>query len=274
MNIIKTEYLFGAYIEGINLNEPLTSKEVIEIKNALSQNEVIFFRNQKILHDDHKRLAKYFGQLQTHPAYPTVPGFPEITILENDKENPSKIEKWHTDMTFKKKPPLGSILVGKIIPETGGDTLFASLASAYEDLPENFKERIESLSAEHSFEYGFKESLEELGGRERLAEALNENPPVDHPVVRTHPITARRLLYINKLFTSKINGISQKDSKELLSFLCDHIEKDKYVCRFKWEEDSIAFWDNRSVLHKPDNDYWPQLRRMERITIDDPEKPY
>ena len=231
-------------------------------------------RNQKISHEDHKRLAKYFGHLQTHPAYPTVSGFPEITILQNDRENPSKIEEWHTDMTFKKKPPLGSILIGKIIPKTGGDTLFASLAAAYEDLSESIKERIQDLTAEHSFEYGFKESLEEEGGRERLVEALNENPPIDHPVVRTHPITARKLLYVHKLFTSKINGMSKEDSNELLSFLCQHIQKDKYVCRFKWEEDSIAFWDNRSVLHKPDNDYWPQLRRMERITIDDPKRPY
>jgi len=274
MKIVKTKYSFGASIEGVDLKEPLTDKEVEEIKTNLAKNEVVFFRNQKISHEDHKRLAKYFGHLQTHPAYPTVSGFPEITILENDRENPSKIEEWHTDMTFKKKPPLGSILIGKIIPKTGGDTLFASLAAAYEDLSEAIKERIQDLTAEHSFEYGFKESLEEEGGRERLIEALNENPPIDHPVVRTHPITARKLLYVNKLFTSKINGMSKEDSNELLSFLCQHIQKDKYVCRFKWEEDSIAFWDNRSVLHKPDNDYWPQLRRMERITIDDPKRPY
>ena len=274
MKIVKTKYSFGASIEGIDLKEPLTDKEVEEIKTNLAKNEVVFFRNQKISHEDHKRLAKYFGHLQTHPAYPTVSGFPEITILENDRENPSKIEEWHTDMTFKKKPPLGSILIGKIIPKTGGDTLFASLAAAYEDLSEAIKERIQDLTAEHSFEYGFKESLEEEGGRERLAEALNENPPINHPVVRTHPITARKLLYVNKLFTSKINGMPEEDSNELLSFLCQHIQKDKYVCRFKWEEDSIAFWDNRSVLHKPDNDYWPQLRRMERITIDDPKRPY
>ena len=274
MKIVKTKYSFGASIEGVDLKEPLTDKEVEEIKTNLAKNEVVFFRNQKISHEDHKRLAKYFGHLQTHPAYPTVPGFLEITILENDRENPSKIEEWHTDMTFKKKPPLGSILIGKIIPKTGGDTLFASLAAAYEDLSEDIKERIQDLTAEHSFEYGFKESLEEEGGRERLIEALNENPPIDHPVVRTHPITARKLLYVNKLFTSKINGMPQEDSNELLSFLCQHIQKDKYVCRFKWEEDSIAFWDNRSVLHKPDNDYWPQLRRMERITIDDPKRPY
>ena len=108
----------------------------------------------------------------------------------------------------------------------------------------------------------------------RLSEALKENPPVSHPVVRTHPVTGRKLLYVNRLFTSKINELSQTKSEELLSFLFDHIHKDKYIFRFKWEKNSIAFWDNRSVLHKPDNDYWPQLRRMERITINDPIRPY
>jgi taurine dioxygenase len=216
----------------------------------------------------------YFGQLQTHPAYPTIKDYPEITILENDRENPSKIEEWHTDMTFRKTPPLGSILIGKIIPKDGGDTLFSSLAYAYEDLSTEMKINIKDLTAEHSFEFGFQESLAEEGGRKRLEDALLENPAVNHPVVRTHPLTKRKLLFVNKLFTSKINELPQEESKELLEYLCSHIQKDKYICRFEWEKDSIAFWDNRSVLHKPDNNYWPQLRRMERITIDDTERPY
>jgi taurine dioxygenase len=140
------------------------------------------------------------------PAYPTVEGFPEITILENDKENPSKIEEWHTDMTFKKNPPLGSILIGKIIPETGGDTMFSSLSKAYDDLSQEWKEKLEEMNAIHSFEFGFKESLEEKGGRERLADALLENPPVTHPVIKQHPVTGKKIIYVNKLFTSHIDG--------------------------------------------------------------------
>ena len=215
---------------------------------------------------DHKRVASLFGDLQTHPAYPTVEGFPEITILENDKENPSKIEEWHSDMTFKKNPPLGSILIGKIIPEIGGDTLFSSLSKAYDDLSDQWKNKLTNLDAIHSFEFGFKESLEEKGGRERLSSALKENPPVSHPVIKTHPLTARKIIYINRLFTSHIEG--DDSSNSIMNFLLDHIHKEKYQCRFSWEKNSIAFWDNRSVLHKPVNDYWPQLRRMERITIE------
>ena len=271
--IIKEDSALGATIIDIDLKQPLDEELTGFIANALAENEVIFFRNQDITPEQHRAFALNFGQLQSHPVYPTIEGFPEITILENDEKNPSKIEKWHTDMTFKKIPPLGSILLGKVIPEKGGDTLFASLSAAYSDLPADLKQSLEEMTAVHSFEYGFKESLAEPYGREKLAQALIDNPPVEHPVVCTHPVTGKKLIYVNSLFTLKINSLSDSESSELLEFLCDHIKKEKYQCRFSWEINSIAFWDNRSVIHKPDNDYWPQLRRMERITIDNTAPP-
>jgi len=271
--IIKEDSALGATITDIDLKQPLDEKLTVFIAKALAENEVIFFRNQDITPEQHRAFALNFGQLQSHPVYPTIKGFPEITILENDEKNPSKIEKWHTDMTFKKIPPLGSILLGKVIPEKGGDTLFASLSAAYSDLPLDLKQSLEAMTAVHSFEYGFKESLSEPFGREKLAQALIDNPPVEHPVVCTHPVTGKKLIYVNSLFTLKIKSLNDSESSELLEFLCDHIKKDKYQCRFSWEINSIAFWDNRSVIHKPDNDYWPQLRRMERITIDNTAPP-
>ena len=271
--IIKEDSALGATIIDIDLKQPLDEELTGFIANALAENEVIFFRNQDITPEQHRAFALNFGQLQSHPVYPTIEGFPEITILENDEKNPSKIEKWHTDMTFKKIPPLGSILLGKVIPEKGGDTLFASLSAAYSDLPVDLKQSLEEMTAVHSFEYGFKESLAEPYGREKLAQALIDNPPVEHPVVCTHPVTGKKLIYVNSLFTLKINSLSDSESSKLLEFLCDHIKKEKYQCRFSWEINSIAFWDNRSVIHKPDNDYWPQLRRMERITIDNTASP-
>ena len=271
--IIKEDSALGATIADIDLKQPLDEKLTTFIAKALAENEVIFFRDQDITPEQHRAFALNFGQLQSHPVYPTIKGFPEITILENDEKNPSKIEKWHTDMTFKKIPPLGSILLGKVIPEKGGDTLFASLSAAYTDLPLDLKQSLEEMTAVHSFEYGFKESLAEPYGREKLAQALIDNPPVEHPVVCKHPVTGKKLIYVNSLFTLKINSLSDSESSELLKFLCDHIKKEKYQCRFSWEINSIAFWDNRSVIHKPDNDYWPQLRRMERITIDNTASP-
>jgi taurine dioxygenase len=274
LKVIKEDAPLGATILGVNLKQNLNSETISFIKDALAIHQVVFFRDQEISSLDHRNLALNFGILQTHPAYPTITNFPEITILENDRENPSKIEEWHTDMTFKENPPLGSILIGKIIPKKGGDTLFASLAAAFDDLTDDLKERLQDLTAEHSFEYGFKESLSEPGGRKRLSDALKANPPVIHPVIKTHPITKRKLIYVNRLFTSRIIDLKEDESQILLKYLFDHIQKEKYICRFKWEKDSIAFWDNRSVLHKPDNNYWPQLRRMERITIDDPDRHY
>ena len=180
--IIKEDSALGATIIDIDLKQPLDEELTGFIANALAENEVIFFRNQDITPEQHRAFALNFGQLQSHPVYPTIKGFPEITILENDEKNPSKIEKWHTDMTFKKIPPLGSILLGKVIPEKGGDTLFASLSAAYSDLPLDLKKSLEAMTAVHSFEYGFKESLSEPFGREKLAQALIDNPPVEHPV--------------------------------------------------------------------------------------------
>ena len=268
MKVEKSNLALGAEISDFDLSRNLSDDEISNFINVLSENEVVFIRDQNISHESHKRLATYFGSLQTHPAYPTVEGFPEITILENDRENPSKIEEWHTDMTFKANPPLGSILIGRIIPETGGDTLFSSLSAAFSDLDKGMQGQLQNLNAIHSFEHGFKESLAEEGGRERLTEALKENPPISHPMVKIHPVTNKKILYVNRLFTSHIEGMDSTESNELLDFLFDHIQKDKFVCRFNWEPNSIAFWDNRSVLHKPVNDYWPQLRRMERITIE------
>jgi len=272
--IIKEDFALGATIQEIDLREPLDESLTAFISQALAENEVIFFRDQDISPQQHKDFALRFGKLQSHPVYPTIEGFPEITILENDEDNPSKIEKWHTDMTFKQTPPLGSILLGKVIPKKGGDTLFASLSAAFSDLPKEMRESLQAMNAIHSFEHGFKESLSEPYGREKLSQALKDNPPVEHPVIRTHPITGKKLIFVNSLFTLKIKSLSDSKSKELLDFLCEHIKQEKYQCRFSWEVNSIAFWDNRSVIHKPDNNYWPQVRRMERITIDDTQSPY
>ncbi|MDG2061558.1 MAG: TauD/TfdA family dioxygenase [SAR86 cluster bacterium] len=273
VKIIKEPSPLGATIKDIDLSKEIPPEDQTVIKEALARYQVLFFRDQDITPKQHKDFANIFGALQSHPVYPTIEGFPEITILENDKLRPSKIEEWHTDMTFKSIPPLGSILIGKIIPKLGGDTLFASLSAAYNDLPDTLKERLDKLTATHSFAYGFKESLEEAKGKKKLEKAVKNNPPVIHPVIRTHPETGNKLIFVNSLFTEKINGVTTEESNELLEFLCNHIKKEEYVCRFKWKNNSIAFWDNRSVIHKPENDYWPQLRRMERITIDDISSP-
>ncbi|GIV32870.1 MAG: alpha-ketoglutarate-dependent taurine dioxygenase [Chitinophagales bacterium] len=258
----------GAEIQGIDLREPITDEIFTILHDALIEHQVIFFRNQNITPAQHKALAQRFGKLQTHPAYPHVKDYPEISILENTKENPSKIELWHHDMTFKLNPPLGSILLARHVPEAGGDTLFSSMSAAYEALSDKWQHFLSGLTAVHDFAHGFKESLAEPGGRERLKQALIDNPPVEHPVIRTHPVSGKKGIFVNELFTRNIAGMKERESRAILQFLFEHVTTPEFTCRFKWEPDSIAFWDNRITQHKPVNDYFPQYRCMHRIVIE------
>ena len=258
----------GAVIEGLDLRQTLTGEAVAELRRALVEHQVLFFRDQPIEPVHQQSLAEHFGPLQLHPAYASVDGHPAVTILESTPEKPTLIEKWHTDMTFRQHPPMGTMLRSRVIPPRGGDTLFASMIAAYEALSAPMRHMLEGLTAVHSFEHGFRESLAEPGGRERLAQALIDNPPVEHPVVRTHPESGRKLLFVNELFTTHIVGLSRAESEHLLLFIFSHIKEPEFCCRFRWTENAVAFWDNRSTQHKPVNDYFPAHRRMERITID------
>jgi|TARA_B100001146_G_scaffold53598_2_gene46919 taurine dioxygenase len=263
----------GAELHGVNLCQDLSSKTYAEIRRLLVKHQVIFFRDQDISPTQYKALAESFGPVQTHPAYDTVAGYPEITILESTAEKPSKIEVWHSDMTFRKHPPLGSVLRSKICPPEGGDTMWSSMTAAYNGLSKSKQGFLSNLEAEHDFSFGFKESLAEPGGREKLAQAVADNPPVSHPVIRIHPESGKKVIFVNALFTTKIIGLSEKESSTILSFLYQHIIRPEYTCRFHWEPNSIAIWDNRSTQHKPINDYFPSHRLLERIAIDG-DKPY
>lgn len=267
-NVVPLGGAIGAELHGVDLAAGVDQRVYDEIRRLMLQYGVVFFRDQNISPAQHKALAENFGPLQTHPAYATVDGFPEITILESTPEKPTKIEAWHTDMTFRQHPPLGTVLRSKVIPEKGGDTLWSSTVAAFKALSPAMQEFLSGLTAVHDFSWGFKESLAEASGRERLAQAVLDNPPVEHPVVRTHPETGEKVLFVNSLFTTHIVGLARSESEALLSFLYEHIATPEFTCRFKWEVDSIALWDNRSTQHKPINDYFPAHRQLHRITID------
>ncbi|MEH6551553.1 MAG: TauD/TfdA family dioxygenase [Pseudomonadales bacterium] len=257
----------GAEIHNIDLCGDITPAMYLEIRRLFVEYGVIFFRDQDINHARHKELAASFGPLQSHPAYGTVEGFPELSILESTPENPTKIEEWHSDMTFLQHPPLGTVLRSKIIPPKGGDTLWSSMTAAYDGLSDQMQSLLSGLTATHDFAYGFRESLAEPGGRERLAEAINNNPPVEHPVIHIHPESGKKVIFVNRLFTTQIVGMRAKESNALLQFLYQHITTDEYTCRFKWDVNSVAIWDNRSTQHKPINDYFPAHRQLIRTTI-------
>jgi taurine dioxygenase len=256
----------GAFVSGVNLNDKLSQEQLENINQALLEYEVIFFRDQDISSERHQELAHYFGEPHVHPAYNHVDGFPDLCILESTPENPTKIELWHTDMTFHERPPLGSFLRSWKVPEVGGDTMWGSTTAAYNALDDEMKKKLSKLTAVHSFEYGFKESIAEKG-REAFAEAIANNPPVTHPVIRTHPVKGTKNIFVNRLFTTHIEGMDKKESDELLEFLYQHMIKDEFTCRFRWQDNSMAIWDNRCTIHKPVNDYFPNYRQLRRITI-------
>ena len=170
-------------------------------------------------------------------------------------------------MTFRLHPPLGSLLRSKIIPDRGGDTLWASATAAYDALSSSMQQFLDGLIAVHDFRHGFKESLSEGGGPERLAQAIKDNPPVEHPVIQTHPESGKKVIFVNSLFTTHILGMKKNESRAILDFLFEHLVIPEFTCRFSWGPDCIALWDNRSTQHKPINDYFPAHRQLHRITI-------
>src|SRR5210317_1003763 len=250
----------GAEIHGLDLSRELKREDFLRIRKLLNEYEVIFFRDQDISPARQKALALSFGPLQTHPAYDTVEGFPEITILESTSAKPTKIEAWHADMTFREHPPMGTVLKSVITPPRGGDTLWSSMTAAYEGLSFHMQKFLDGLTAVHDFAHGFKESLAEPGGRERLADAVAANPPVRHPVVQVHPETGKKVLFVNALFTSHIEGLPPLESAQVLQFLYAHAALAEHTCRFHWESNSMVMWDNRSTHHKPVNDFYPATR--------------
>ena len=263
----------GAEIQAVNLANGIDTDLAMTLRALLNEHEVLFIRDQAITPADQKALAEIFGPLQTHPAYSTVEDMPEVMILESTRENPSKIEVWHSDMTFRQHPPSVTVLRGITIPEVGGDTVFASMTAAYNALSGGMQRYLEDLVAVHDFSHGFKESLAEPGGRERLSDAVAANPPVRHPVIQTHPETGKKVLFVNALFTTHIEGLPPLESAEVLQFLWRHATLPEFTCRFSWHANSVVLWDNRSTQHKPVNDFFPATRRLHRV-VSEGDMPY
>jgi taurine dioxygenase len=264
--------LLGAEISGVDLTKPLSPAEVAAIRAALLAHKVLFFRDQDVSHEDHARFGRYFGDLEGHPVTATVPGFPEILFIEaadgmkiSDKVFPiaRPANKWHTDVTFREKPSMGGILRMRKMPAYGGDTIFADTAAIYSDLPPDVKAKIDTLDAEHDIirSYGYRVTPEKA---EQLRE---EYPLVVHPVVRRHPETGEKHLFVNHVFTGRILGLPEDEAAKLLAYLLDRVKAPEYQMRFRWSENAIAFWDNRATQHYGVLDYWPHERVVERVTV-------
>ncbi len=254
----------GAEIEGIDLSRPLGNRQVDALHGALATHQVLFFRDQALDYDSAKALGRHFGELHIHPNTPGPEGHPEILPIHADA-NSKRVagEVWHSDVSCDPEPPLGSILYLHTVPPVGGDTLFASQYAAYDALSPRMKTYLEGLTAFHDGGPSYRTANAKNG----IAETGRVYPTATHPVVRTHPVTGRRALYVNRGFTQHINGLPDDEAAALLAFLIAHSTRPEFQVRFRWRANSVAFWDNRAVQHHAIWDYFPQVRSGFRVTV-------
>ena len=259
----------GAEIEGINLNDT-SDENIFIIKNLLFEHKVIFFRNQDITQQQQINLSKCFGVLEEHAYVKGLKNYPEIVrIIKEPHEKNNWGEGWHSDVSYNAKPTMAVVLRSVEIPPIGGDTMFANMEIAYDTLDDNLKKQIENKVAIHSSigaEF-FVDNYESMKGNGNSDIYTNE-----HPIVRTNPDSKRKTLYVNSTYTKKVVGMNKSDSDNLLKKLFLHQERLDLTCRFRWTKNTVAIWDNRSVLHYAIADYFPNrglghIRIMDRIAI-------
>ena len=265
--IRKVTPAIGAEISGIDLGTPLGNSDARTLHDALMAHQVIFFRDQQMNVEQHMAFGRLFGELLVHPAAKAeLEGHPEIRIVHSDEKTTNATgEVWHSDLSCQAEPPLGSILYMHETPATGGDTAFANMYLAYEKLSDPIRKLCDGLTALHTSAHVFATN--------DYARNDKSYPEAVHPLIRTHPVTGRRSLFANRGFTTRIPELNKNESDALLEMLFRHAETPEFQCRFRWDRNSVAFWDNRCALHRATFDYHPAVRHTHRVTIKG-DKPY
>jgi taurine dioxygenase len=271
LDITRLNPTFVAEVHDIDLAAPQSPESIAAIRAALVQHKLLLFRDQVLTPRQQKAFAANFGPLHIHPLLNNDESNdnPEIIVLDYGPERPPERDEFHTDVTFIQTPPLGSVLYGVEIPETGGDTLFADLGAAYAALSEPLKRALHGLTARHDFVRSFRISSYYSEGNDpaRWERARKDNPPVSHPVVRTHPESGEQGLFVNRGFTEAIESLPVLESDALLDLLFRHQEQPQFGYRHRWRSGDVLFWDNRITQHMVIADYFPQRRRMHRATV-------
>jgi taurine dioxygenase len=253
----------GAEISGVDLTVEQPDEVIAELRQALYDYKVVFFRDQPMNPGQHVAFARRFGELEVHPFLASNTGEPELVRFEKTAEVSGYENSWHHDVTWRACPSMGAVLHAVSVPDHGGDTLFADMYAAYDALDEASKVEIDELVAVHDFTQTFGHQMT----TDEREKAQEQYPPVEHPVVCSHPGTGKLHLYVNRPFVSHIRGLDPGASRDLLDRLCRQADAPEHQCRFTWSKDAVAFWDNRAVQHYASSDYWPHRRTMERASI-------
>ena len=253
----------GAEIAGVDLTTELPDAVIDELRQALLDYKVLFFRDQPLTPAQHVAFARRFGELEVHPFIPANTGQPELVRFAKAADVGGYENGWHHDVTWRERPSMGAILHALDVPPTGGDTLFADMYAAYEGLDADLRGRADDAVAVHDYAGVFGHQIAP-DDREAMRARF---PPVEHPVVIRHPATGRRLLFVNRFFVSHLVGLDRDDGTALIDRLARQADTIEYQCRFRWAPHSVAFWDNRAVQHYATSDYWPSVRVMERASI-------
>lgn len=259
----------GAEVSGVDLSTNLTDETVAEIRSAFVNHHVIVFRNQVLTPEQQIAFGERFGPLDKHPFVAMNADTPEVLDVVTEADDKYNFGGgWHCDLTFLEEPDLGSILYAVEVPDAGGDTLFANQHAAYDELSPTMQELLGTLTAVHSAEPQYGDGgLSTKSKSMKTANGELASKTVEHPVVRTHPESGRKALYVNPAFTTRIRGLRAAESRMLLDFLFEHAVKEPFQCRIKWQPGTLVMWDNRSVQHYAVHDYIGSRRHMRRITV-------
>jgi taurine dioxygenase len=268
LSIRRLGVFLGAEVTGLDLAKPLDAPTVEALKQAHAEHGVLVFPDQRIGAEDLKRFGRYFGELSVHPFSTSSAEAPELIVYDNKEGNPpAPTDVWHTDETFREAPPMGTALCCKIRPDVGGDTAFASMSAVYEGLSDRWQRFLSGLEAVHDFKPFRGLFSTDRAGTEKLRKYEDLYPPVTHPVVSLHPVTGRKVLFVNPQFTLYIKGMAEDESRMVLDMLFRKTLVHEYQYRHRWQAEMLVFWDNRAVQHSALHDYYPKRRLMERVTI-------
>ena len=269
MKIERLSPALGAIISGIDLNATLNGEAQQGLQAALVEHQVLFLRQQFLQAEQQRDLALLFGDLHIHPIYPAHERVAEVMVLDSHKQDLRDNELWHTDVTFIQTPPLGCVLSAQQVPEFGGDTLWASSTAAYAALSKPMQALLDGLSASHDIRKSFPAARFAITEADaaRFEKAKQDHPPVSHPVVRTHPVTGKKGLFVSEGFTTHINELTETESDALLRFLFAHATHPNFQVRWHWQAGDVAIWDNRATQHFANFDYGTAHRIMHRATV-------